>query len=480
VHYRARRSRFLNSALLSIALASGPSAVQAQLAGNVDQNLSRNPGDEQECAISRDPANPLQMFAFCNTSGPGLLAVRSKDGGSSWFYADRSDKTIADGDPNQGPEACCDPSAAWDSFGNLFLTYIDKTNSEIVVILSIDGGATFSTLRSFEGSVDQPTIVAAATSAADAPVAVWIVWNQDGQMVASGARVTGRGLGSVGHFGDPQTIPGTAECSFGDVAIAPSGAVVQVCQSPTGGEGPATILVNTDSDGLGPGNFSEPVRVIETNVGGFDFIPAQNSKSVDAEAGLAFDNKPGSLHRGRLYLVYTDEKENELHDTDITLKFSDDDGRSWSAPIRVNDDSSSRSQFLPKIAVDDSSGKVSVCWLDCRNSANNTGVELFCTTASPADAAPQFLANVVISDGSSTSPGFGYEFGDYSGLAYRNGEAHPIWPSFSNVRQNDPDRNEEFEVLADRVTEGEKKKTDRITKGSKKPRPVGRRRPKPP
>src|SRR5205823_3785787 len=107
---------------------------------------------------------------------------------------------------------------------------------------------------SFAGSVDQPTIVAANTSAAGAPVAVWIVWNQSGQMVARGAAVTG--LGAIGAFGPLQTIPGTAGCSFGDVAIAPSGAVVQACQNPTGGQGPATIRVNTKADGLGPNPFN--------------------------------------------------------------------------------------------------------------------------------------------------------------------------------------------------------------------------------
>ena len=50
----------------------------------------------------------------------------------------------------------------------------------------------------------------------------------------------------------------------------------------TGGQGPATIYVNTDADGLGAGGFGARVTVTTTNVGGFDFIPAQSGRSVDA------------------------------------------------------------------------------------------------------------------------------------------------------------------------------------------------------
>ena len=39
---------------------------------------------------------------------------------------------------------------------------------------------------------------------------------------------------------------------------------------------------------------------------GLDFLPAQPSRAIDAEANLAFDLSTGP-RRGRLYLVYTDE-----------------------------------------------------------------------------------------------------------------------------------------------------------------------------
>jgi hypothetical protein len=442
----------LTSAVLIATVFLAPAA-HAQVVGGTDFNLSQKLGDDSECAIAKNPTNKNQLFALCNVAASGgLFEARSINLGATWIYPDAG-KTIADGDAGQGPTACCDPTLAWDTFGNLFITYIDSTLNHIVTLLSIDGGATFTNLASFgPASVDQPTVAAEAGS-------VWIVWNQGGSMVARGAAVTG--LGTVGGFGPLQAIPGTSGCSFGDVAIAPSGAVVQVCQNPTSGEGPASLLVNTDPDGLGPLNFGAPVTAATTNVGGFDFIPAQNSRSVDAEAGLAFDLNNGtppswglSPHLGRLYLVYTDEVVDESNDMDIEVRFSDNNGATWSAPTRVNDDVTTRSQFLPRISSNRLSGNIAVCWHDCRNSLSNTAMQEFCTIATPAGASPTFFTNAQISDGASTSNGLGIEFGDYSGLTYFQGRFHPAWADTSNSTSNNPNGTTRFDAYTDVVTGG--------------------------
>ena len=137
-------------------------------------------------------------------------------------------------------------------------------------------------------------------------------------------------------------------------------------QSPTGGQGPATIFANVDADGLGAGGFGARITVTTTNVGGFDFIPAQNGRSIDAEAGLVWDATGGPFNN-RIYLVYTEETVNENNDTDILVRTSTDDGATWSAPVRVNDDATTSSQFLPYIALDRLSGTVAVGFHDCRN-----------------------------------------------------------------------------------------------------------------
>ena len=456
---KLRLFAFLLAAGFTTMLFLASPAAHAQVTSTTDINLSKMSGDQSECAMAKNPTNKLQLFALCNNNaGAGLFAARSIDGGGSWTYPDPS-KTIANGvTAALGPSACCDPTLSWDTFGNLFIAYIDSGLTSIVVLLSQDGGLTFTNPKTFGPFCvqcpDQPTITADSGQ-------VWIVWHQNaptGPIVASGAAVTG--LGAVGAFGTPINVPGTNDCSYGDVAIAPNGAVVQTCQTPsTGNAAGAQILVNTKADGLGPGAFSAAVVATTTNVAAFHPIPAQSSRTIDAEVGLAYDrnNDPmtPSPHFGRLYLVYTEEAVFGSGDTDILLRFSDNDGGTWSSPpIRVNDDATTRSQFFPKIASNRISGNITVCWYDARNSATNTAMQVFCTMATPTGASPAFMANAQISDGASTSSSGPNQFGDYSGLAYFQGIAHPIWPDTSNSTADNPDGTTRFDIYSDRVNGG--------------------------
>src|SRR5436305_238402 len=111
------------------------------------------------------------------------------------------------------------------------------------------------------GSIDQPSIAVGNRS-------VWVDWNQDGSMVARGAPVTG--LGVFGPFNAQQAIP-SASGSFGGIAVGPGpngGKVIVTYQSPTGGQGPATIYANGDADGLGAGGLGPRITVSATDVGG--------------------------------------------------------------------------------------------------------------------------------------------------------------------------------------------------------------------
>jgi hypothetical protein len=45
---------------------------------------------------------------------------------------------------------------------------------------------------------------------------------------------------------------------FGDIAVVPSGQIAVAYESPFGGQGPATIFVNTDPDGWAPVASARP------------------------------------------------------------------------------------------------------------------------------------------------------------------------------------------------------------------------------
>jgi len=416
---------------------------------NID--VSQRQGSESEETVAVNPTNPDNIVIVTNVDHPvaGMFEGVSFDGGATW-----TTKLIGNND-NLG-DACCDPSLSFDNYGNLFMTYLYNVEIEVPIALSTDGGLHFNLIaniakpqQSLSASgerrglfrfVDQPTITAGEGE-------VWVVFNGGGPIVATGAPVTG--LGQVGAFITPEVVPGTNNCTYGDVAIGPSGEVMQVCTLTETGQGGGKLFVNVDPDGLGPAGFGTRVFVTDTHVGGFDFIPAQPERSVDAEPGLAWD-RTGGTHNGRVYLVYTLEHPNESDNMDIFVRFSDDEGATWSSPVRVNDDNTKNSQFLPKISLDPTTGNLAVVWYDSRQDLGTGGPgdtdgvpndDAQFWGAFSTDGGQTFTPNFQISAGTSNSHDSGnhIDYGDYTGLSFYKGHAHPAWADNSNSTGNNPD-----------------------------------------
>ena len=437
-----------------IALAPAATAIAKSTPLNVD--VSQRHLNESEEAIAVNPTNPRNIVIVTNVGHreagltAGMFESVSFDGGATW-----TGRLIGNND-NLG-DACCDPTLSFDAFGNLFMSYLFEAENQVPIALSTDGGLNFNVIarvvappqgtptksggdnRGLFRFVDQPTITAASGE-------VWVIFNAGGPLFATGAAVTG--LGQVGSFFQGEVVPGTNNCTYGDIAIGPAGQVMQVCTLTESGQGGGKLFVSVDPDGIGPANFGDRVFVTETHVGGFDFIPAQQDRSVDAEPGLAWDRSGGS-HNGRVYLVNTKEIQNESDNTDIFVRFSDDNGATWSQGVRVNDDHTVNSQFLPKIALDQTTGNIATVWYDARNDLGAGGAGD--TDGIPNDDAQlwgafstdgtSFTPNFQVSAGTSNSQdsGNGIDYGDYDGLSFFGGIAHPAWSDNSNSTGTNPD-----------------------------------------
>jgi hypothetical protein len=401
---------------------------------NVDASMRTNNEFEEDIAI--DPTNPQRMFLFSNedTVAAALFGAFSTDAGVTWtgrFMADGTDGLTA---------ACCDPSAAWDNFGNLFITYLDSTLGLAVVGLSTDGGQTFKQLATFSAT-DQPKV-------AVGPGSVWVVYNNTNDLDAAGAAVTGPG--AVGSFGSPEIVPtSTGSSNFGNITVGPKGQVLVSYQDASSGVGPDTIFTALDPDGLGAAGFNNPIAASPTNVGAFRPITPQPMRTIDTDGRLAFDDSNGP-HRGRVYLDYVDAADTTTNDTNIFVRFSDDDGTTWSNPVRVNDDTGTNSQFWPRLKVDPTTGNVAVSWYDCRNDTGsgpgdtdgvpNDDAEMFATIS--FNGGVSFLPNQQVAAGPSSAianPNNGNEYGDYTGLAFVGGTFYPAWADNSNSTGTNPD-----------------------------------------
>jgi hypothetical protein len=421
-------------------------------------------GNEAEDAIAINPANPSNIVTMSTLPDvvSGLFEGVSFNGGKTWTR-----QVIGTAAPLG--EICCDQQLAWDRFGNLWMTYLVNTNGNVFVAVSTDGGLTFSkvaeivpttptgsrapsgaTPKRLKPPSNNPNISGDQPSISAGPNSVWVSYTSFPSTVvqAFGASVTG--LGTFGSFGAPESVPTSAgRGDFGDTAVGPHGQVMVTYQDQTNGQGGSHIYTAIDANGLKPGGFSDPRLLARSAVGGFDFIPAQPDRSVDAEANLAWD-RSGGPHDGRVYAIWTQESPNESDNMDIMFQYSDDNGTTWTQPVRLNDDHTANSQFMPAIAVDQTNGDLAVSWYDCRNDLGSGGLgdtdgipnddaQIWATYS--RDGGVTFAPNFQVSAGTVSAPDAQsfFDYGDYTHAAFQSHLFYPAWSDNSNSTGQNPD-----------------------------------------
>lgn len=132
------------------------------------------------------------------------------------------------------------------------------------------------------------------------------------------------------------------------------------------------------------------------------------------------DNSPGK-YQSSLYITWADQR-NGTNDTDIWLIRSKNGGDNWSDPIRVNKDDPGKHQFLPWMAVDQTTGYVYIIYYDRRNYDDlQTDVYI----AYSIDGGSSFQ-EVKISE-SPFIPTDSKFFGDYTNISAHQGTIAAIW-----------------------------------------------------
>ena len=437
-------------------------AAAPQIPPNYDSSVMN--GNEAEDAIAVNPVNPSNIVTMATLPDvvSGLFEGVSFNGGKTWTRL-----VIGTGAPLG--EICCDEQLAWDRFGNLWMTYLVNTNGNVLVAVSTDGGLTFSKVaevvpttptgsKAPSGATpkrprppsNNPNILGDQPSISVGLDSVWVSYTSFPSTVvqAFGASVTG--LGRFGSFSPPESVPtSNGRGDFGDTAVGPGGQVMVTYQDQTNGQGGSHIYTAVDANGLAPGGFSDPQLLSHSAVGGFDFIPAQPDRSVDAEANLAWD-RSGGPHNGRAYAVWTQESPNESDNMDIMLQYSDDNGTTWTPPVQLNDDHTANSQFMPAIAVDQTTGNLAVSWYDCRNDLGTGGpgdtdgipnddAQIWATYST--NGGVTFAPNFRVSAGTFNAPDAqsGFDYGDYTHAAFQSHLFYPAWSDNSNSTGQNPD-----------------------------------------
>ncbi len=367
----------------------------AGFAQSTDVIVTRLPRNQAEVSIDVNPVNPSHVVVMGNSHDNQMQfnSTYSLDGGQTWQVVGLGrayptcDDTGAKGDCIGGFRS--DPTLAFDANGRLYVGYSDLGADVLVVCRSADGGRNFEGCKIVNtgGSIDKPLLATGPDPTVPGRQNVYIaqsghssaridVWRStDG----GSTFITGGATGGAGGFAQP--------------AVGPNGELY-VSWSTIGGQ--VRIARSFDRGA----SFSPHVLVATSVVRNRRSITAQPDRGVFTGSSMDVDRSGGAFN-GRIYLVHTDFGAGGGDNIDVFVNHSSDQGQTWSARQRVNDDGAAGSQFLPWLDVDQKTGLVSVLWYDTRRDPGHRRADVFAAFSS--DGGVSFASNVRVSDGQSRS-----------------------------------------------------------------------------
>ncbi len=208
----------------------------------------------------------------------------------------------------------------------------------------------------------------------------------------------------------------------------------------------------------------QPATRIIQNIKGIRKTETKKNHRVNSFPSMAVDISNGP-DRGNIYVVWANIGQPGVNTNvgiDVYMIRSTDQGATWSAPIRVNQNpfGQNKEHYFPWLTCDPENGILSAIYYGDRN-VTQSQVEVFCANSFDGG---ETWEDFKVSDVAFTPapvPGLaGGYMGDYLGIAARGGMVYPIWAdnrlgklmSFCSPYETNP-LNRPFNVTADMVFE---------------------------
>ncbi len=399
-----------------------PKAPEAQVIA-----LTPVPGYFTEPAIAVNPANPEQVLAVFQDNAH---AAYSQDAGRSW--------QAADGVEPLNYRVSGDVSTAFDNHGRAFICYMafdklgtfnywghNSSRNGLFVRRSPDGGKTWEAdhipiiEHATEPGVpweDKPYIV--SDTSAKSPYAgnLYVGWTRwtltDSKILLSrstdGGKTWSKPIEIDSHPGLPRDDNGAAEGFAG--VVAPDGRLYVVWSQDD------DIMLSSSSDG--GKTFSGARAILHT---GPTMFAVQTLERANGFPQIAIDSRSQ-----RLYVTWSDYRNGDL---DVFCSTSEDSGRTWKSPVRVNNDAihNGAEQFFQWLAVDPSDGAAHVVFYDRRGDPGNR--KQIVVLARSTDGGRSFSNYAWTDEPFEAGDIF---FGDYTGLAAFGGRVYGVWTEKPN------------------------------------------------
>ncbi|MDQ2809178.1 MAG: glycoside hydrolase [Chloroflexota bacterium] len=399
---------------------SGAAPPQASFSANTRVNSTQT-DQQQEPTLAVNPKDPQHLIAAAKDWRSGHKEVwhyRSSDGGATW--ADAHLPGLPADLPNQS-----DPVVLYNADGVAYTSVIaydqdDFTKGGLFVARSTDDGATWSQpvpaqpnkVRIFNDK-EWLTVDRSATATRGTLYLTWTRFTTISDKEERGDIVAIRSTDEGVTWSAPVQISRAADQS--DVqgsfpAVGPAGDLNVLYFDQTGKAG---LWLGRSTDG--GVSFVPPVKVavvhnppspLPTSKFRMFVLPQLAINPLDGTLAATWNDYPGN--------------------SDVLLTTSHDNGRTWSAPARLNSDSGSADQFFPTL-IFGPDGVLHVAWLDRRDDPHNLTFSPYYTQS--RDDGRSFAPEVRIGDAQSDpSIGFGGTLiGDYIQVDAVAGRAAVAW-----------------------------------------------------
>jgi hypothetical protein len=383
---------------------------------------------QTEPLIVVSPLNPLVMFCSAVTidlsaAGGGFRSEGvyvTTNGGLNWFGSDTCKGYLI---TNHGG----DPGIAIDKNGTFILKHVGNAINGVYAHYSTDMGATWSNAYTVsqqylaEDKGSMATDIVPTSSFYGRTYLAWV--NVQSPFPVQFSYTTNSGLSWSARTPVNGTPPN--RCSGGDLEIGPNGEVYIVWAAVIN-----TIPYTEVNAGFAFSTTGGSSWNVNQNIfamhGINGTLVSKDNIRVNGLPRIAVDHTNGP-RRGWIYVLTTETNDSTWagNDPDIVMHKSTNNGQTWSAGIRVNQDAlnNGKIQYFPAACVD-STGALNVLFFDDRNTTSDSTDVFLSRSTDGGNTWTEFL----VSDKRYKPVHIIGNFqGDFISITSARGKLFPVW-----------------------------------------------------
>lgn len=417
---------------------------------------------EVEPFIAVNPVNShlvgvFQQDRWSDGGAHGLVAATSTDG-TSWAESWAQFTTCSGGSPFV---RASDPWVTFDTAGDAYQISLsfsaDATHNGVQVSKSTNGGQTWGTPTTLIDDSDPSGVIfddkESITGDPTRPGFVYATWDRGnfpsdqrspssfGAFSYRGFPMFSRTTDGGAHWSTPTTMTNANIFTIGNqIAVLPNGNLVDVTKvyqasghQPNANAAYEGAFVSDDA-GL---TWSGPIKISND----FDIPVVDPDNGQPVRAGTDLPDIAVDQSTGRVYVVWADGRFSGGTRDDVVLSYSDNGGRKWSDPVRVNQTTNGAQAFNAVVAVT-TNGTVLVSYYDFRNNDSSAGLPTDVWLAHSHDGGATWAPETHLFgsfDMEKAPVAEGYFLGDYQGLATIGNDALAFFAATTNTSGNPSD-----------------------------------------